>query len=130
MDRPDFGLGSYFHIKWTPERVAYVRHCATELKMSAAAIAKDIGLDARGGPRIANACKVHGIRLQGKGGRPPRRTPPILLEIPLDYLPTLERLGIKHKRSRVEITSLLLEAMFSQGETFLENLLDLDGAGD
>lgn len=127
MDRPDFGIGKYYAVRWTDERIAYLRFCAEERKMSASAIAVDIGLDVRNAPRIREACGRHGIKLEARGGRPPHRARPILLEIPDAYIPALERLSIKHKLSKADAARRLLAAIFEQGEDFLANLLDLTG---
>lgn len=124
MQRPDFGIGKFFLIKWTDERKAYIRHLAAQ-GLSASQIAVDIGLDAKSGPRINMACRKFGIKLTAKGGRRPQRPPPITVEIAENHVPTLGALASKYHLAKVDVARQLLAAMFDQGEAFCDNLLDL-----
>jgi hypothetical protein len=124
MDKPDFGIGSYYVTKWTPERLAYVRHLAAQ-GYSAAQIAEDIFGTVAKGERIANACRKNGIKLNGRPGRPPHRARPVVIEVPERFIPTLTKLAVRCKLDRADVMNQLLVAMFEQGEAFLDNLLDL-----
>lgn len=126
MDKPDFGIGSYYATKWTPERLAYVRQLA-EQGFSAAQIAEDIFGTVAKGERIACACRKHGIKLHGRPGRPPHRQRPIVIEIPDRFMPSLDKLATRYKLNKADVANQLLAAVFGQGEAFLDNLLDLAG---
>jgi hypothetical protein len=129
VQKPDFGIGKLFAIKWTTERVSYLRYLA-EQKLSAADIAVDIGLGKAGASRVAEAARTNGIKLQGKPGRRPAKPLPLLVGVPAEFVPALERLGAKYRRTPADIAQALIAAIFDQGETFLDNLLDLDGTGE
>jgi hypothetical protein len=124
MDKPDFGIGKYYATKWTPERLAYVRHLAAQ-GYSAAQIAEDIFGTVRNGERIAMACRKHGIKLNGRPGRKPHVARPIVIEIPERFVPTISALADRYKLEKTDVMHQLLAAMFGQGEAFLDNLLDL-----
>lgn len=124
MERPDFGIGKFFLIKWTEPRKAYVRSLAAQ-GLSASQIAVDIGLDAKQGPRINVACRKFGIKLTAKGGRRPQRPPPITIELDETFVPALDVLARKYEIAKVDVARQLVAAMFGQGEAFLDNLLDL-----
>jgi hypothetical protein len=129
MEKPDFGIGKLYTIKWTAPRIAYLRHLAAQ-RMSATEIAIDIGLDVNSSKRITEACRKHGIKLRGRPGRRAHRPHPILIEIPEGSIPVLDRLGAKHGMSKADVARALLAAIFAESEIFLDNLLDLGGAGD
>lgn len=129
MQRPDFGIGKLFVIRWTEPRKAYVRHLAGR-GFSAAEIAVDIGLEASQGPRISMACRKFGIRLHGRGGRKPQRMPPITVQIAETNIPVLDVLSTKYGLPKVDVARRLTAAMFEQGEAFLDNLLDLSRSDD
>jgi hypothetical protein len=126
MDKPDFGIGKYYATKWTPERLAYVRHLA-ERGLSAAQIAQEIFGSVAKGERIAVACRKNGIKLNGRPGRRPHVARPVVIEIPDRYMPTLGALAERYKLNKTDVMHQLLAAMFGQGEAFLDNLLDLAG---
>lgn len=129
MDRPDFGIGKLFAIRWTKPRLAYVKHWA-EQGLSAAEIA--LKIDENGsvkGSAVSAACQRNGIRLQGRGGRPPHRPKPISIVIDERYHQTLGAVGVRHNLTKAEVADRVLGAAVEQGEGFIENLLDLGGAG-
>jgi len=126
MIKPDFGLsnGVYFSIRWTDQRVAYVRYLAEEKGRSAAAIAVDIGLERSQGPRINAVCKRFDIQLRGQSGRPSRLAARHVVKIPEKYSPLIHRLAVKHSMAAGDLALQLVVHMLDQGEAFLENLLD------
>ena len=98
--------------------------------MSAAQIAFDIGIGVRGASRIKEAARANGIKLRGKPGRRPMRSRTIEIKIGAEYTPMLERLAAKHRLTPIDTARALIAAVFDQGETFVDNMLDLGGAGD
>jgi hypothetical protein len=131
MDRPDFGLGQggLYVIRWTERRLDYLRHCA-ERRMSAADIAEDIGLQRSQGPRIQMACKVYGIKLSAKGGRPARRDRIYKIFIPPQYAPMIQRIADRLAMPSEDVANRLVASLFQKGDTFVENLLGIGDAGD
>lgn len=125
MIKPDFGLGSgYYTIRWTPERLAYVRHLAESRGLSAAAIAADVGLKKSQGPRISAVCKRFDIQLRGQSGRPSQLAGRYKVTTPEKFSPLIHRLAVKHSMQPADLAQLLVANMLDQGEAFLENLLD------
>jgi len=126
MSKPDFGnVGG--RIEWTAERIAWVRHLAEDRRMTARDIAVDVGLAADQAPRIHELCRRCGIALSGHGGRPRRVIHQLMISGP--NVDLLARLARRHSLHPGRIAELLLNAAFETGETFCENLMDLnDGA--
>jgi hypothetical protein len=127
MLKPDFGRVS--RIDWTPDRIAYVRHLAEERNMSAREIALDIGLAANQHPRIFELCKRCGIALSGQAGRPRRDTGAARaysVGVSGRNAALLALLAQRHSTSAGRLVEMLLNAAFETGETFCENLLEMD----
>ncbi|WP_316172109.1 MULTISPECIES: hypothetical protein [unclassified Bradyrhizobium] len=124
MEKPDFGGDKYFITQWTAERRAYISHLASR-GMSAAEISDDIYGTKSKAPRISAVCQRYNIALNGKPGRRPRSTGPIVAEISERYTPAIAAIADRFNLEKVDVVHQLLAAIFGQGETFLLNLLDL-----
>lgn len=125
MSKPDFGnVGG--RIEWTAERIAWVRHLAEDRRMTARDIAVDVGLAADQAPRIHELCRRCGIALSGHGGRPKRG---VIHQVAIlgHNVDLLRRLARRHALHPGRLAELLLNAAFETGETFCENLMDLNG---
>lgn len=129
MLKPDFGdVGR--RIEWNDDRVAWVRHLVEDRKMTAREIALDIGLAANQAPRIFELCKRCDIVLSGQGGRP-RQSPEARIYrvgVHTQNADLLMRLAGRHSLDPGRIAEMILNAAFETGDTFCENLLDLDPA--
>lgn len=128
MQKPDFGTVSR-RIDWNDDRIAWVRFLVEERKLTAREIALDIGLAPNQTPRIFELCKRRNIRLSGLGGRPRQQSPELRMYrvgVPIRNADLLTRLAGRHSVDPGRIAQMILNAAFETGDTFCENLLDLE----
>ncbi|RXG93022.1 hypothetical protein [Bradyrhizobium zhanjiangense] len=126
MSKPNFGNVDR-RIQWNDDRVAWVRHLVEEKGMTAREIAIDIGLAANQAPRIFELCKRCNIQLSGQGGRPRQEAAGArIYRVGVQNADLLARLAVRHSLDPDRIAEMILNAAIETGDTFCENLLDLD----
>ncbi|RZM99939.1 hypothetical protein CWO91_34775 [Bradyrhizobium genosp. SA-3] len=128
MSKPNFGNVDR-RIEWNDDRVAWVRHLVEEKGMTAREIALDIGLAANQAPRIFELCKRCNIQLSGQGGRPRQEAAGArAYRVGVQHRNSgpLARLAARHSLDPSRIAEMILNAAIETGDTFCENLLDLD----
>ncbi|WFT95079.1 hypothetical protein QA633_43700 [Bradyrhizobium barranii] len=130
--KPDFGnVGR--RIEWSDDRIAWVRHLAEDQRMTAREIALDIGLAANQAPRIFELCKRCNIQLSGQGGRPRQEAAGSRIyrvEVQSRNTDLLSHLAARHSLEPGRVAEMILNAAIETGDTFCENLLDLDVGND
>lgn len=124
MQKPDFGIGKLLTTQWTRDRIDYLKHLAG-LGLSAAEISREIYGHVGKQKGIAAQCNKHGIVLRGRPGRKHSAPRPISIDIAAVHMTAIVRLAARHKLDPPSVVHRLIDAMFEQGETFVDNLLDL-----
>lgn len=128
MRKPDFGKVDR-RIDWTKDRIDWVRYLAGQQK-TAREIALDIGLAPNQAPRIFELCRRCDIALNGQGGRraPPPAADALVFRVAIrgGNIAALKRLTDRHSMHPGAFAELLVNAAIEQGETFCENMLDLE----
>jgi len=126
MSKPNFG-NVYRRIEWNDDRVAWVRHLVEGKGLTAREIALDIGLAANQAPRIFELCKRCNIQLSGQGGRPRQKAAGArVYRVGIENADILARLAARHSLDPGRIAEMILNGALATGDTFCENLLDLD----
>lgn len=125
MKRPAFPKDGS-RIAWTPPRVAYIRHLAEVRRMTGDEVAEDIGLTKDQRARIYLIARRFKINLNGRSSAK-GETLSLKIAVAGKGVPTLAALAKKFGRSKREIATLLVDGVLDQGQTFAENILDIEG---
>ncbi|WP_439406419.1 hypothetical protein ACNJX9_34075 [Bradyrhizobium sp. DASA03076] len=128
MSKPNFGA-VHRRIEWSDDRIAWVRFLAEERRLTAREIALDIGLAANQAPRIFELCKRCDIQLSGQGGRPRQEIAGAhvyRVSVQDRNSGLLARLAGRHSLDPGRIAEMIMNAALETGDTFCENLLDLE----